>query len=83
MELFAGLSSTKDIVEDMQLVRSTLNIPSGQPLPLGFGFLGWALDRTEVSSDPRLPGYLDQLPKLIWLAFGTDLGKYVKFVQEY
>ena len=55
----------------------------GIPLPTGVGFLGWILDKTEISDDPRIPEVLDELPAAIWFAFGTNLGKYVEQVRAY
>ena len=45
--------------------------------------IGWVLDRTEVTEDPRIPAVLDELPRAIMFAFGDDLGKYVRKVREY
>lgn len=53
------------------------------PLPTGVGLIGWILDRTEVSDDPRIPMVLDEMPVVIWLAFGDNLGQYVSQVRTY
>lgn len=53
------------------------------PIPAGVGLLGWFLDMTEASNDPRIPVVLDEMPSAIWFAFGVDLGKYVTQVREY
>lgn len=50
---------------------------------MGIGFIGWILDMTEPSDDPRLEAILDELPVAIWFAFGVDLGKYVAQVRAY
>lgn len=44
--------------------------------------IGWILDMTEPSDDPRIPTILAEKPEAIWFAFG-DLGKYIKVVHEY
>ena len=58
-------------------------IAPGAPVPVGIGFLGWILDFTEPSADPRLTAVLDEKPAAIWLAFGVDLGKYVAQIRKY
>lgn len=35
------------------------NIAPGTPVPVAIGFIGWKLDKTEVSDDPRLPATLN------------------------
>lgn len=50
---------------------------------MGLGLIGWLLDMTEISEDPRIPAVLDELPKAIYFAFGEDLGKFVKTVRDY
>ncbi|KAJ7599172.1 2-nitropropane dioxygenase [Mycena floridula] len=75
--------SSERLVSEARLIRRKLDIPDGKPIPFGRGFMGWVLDTTEATPDPRLPAYLDELHKIIWLAFGDDLGKYVKFVRDY
>jgi len=67
----------------LQSIRTTLNIPTGTPIPIGIGFLGWILDKTELSEDPRLIPTLDQLPTAIWFAFGNDLQKYIIKVRQH
>ncbi|KAL0068293.1 hypothetical protein AAF712_004680 [Marasmius tenuissimus] len=71
------------IVEQFQIIRSQLGLGADDVLPVGIGFIGWVLDRTEVSDDPRLERTLAEKPKAIWFAFGTDLSKHVRKVQEY
>lgn len=67
----------------MRSIRSILQIPDRVPVPVGVGLLGWILDYTETSADPRIPAVLDEMPQAIWLAFGEDLGKYVAQIRAY
>lgn len=64
-------------------MRKNLNIAPDQPVPIGIGFIGWILDMTESSPDPRLHAILEEKPVAIWLAFGVDLGKYVAQIQAF
>lgn len=75
---------TPDSIRDaLGRIRTRFGVPSGKVLPVGIGFIGWVLDKTEVSEDPRIPAALDELPKAIYFAFGEDLGKHVRQVRQY
>ena len=50
---------------------------------MGVGLIGWILDNTEASDDPRINAVLDELPQALWFAFGVDLGRYIKQVHDY
>ncbi|KAG5645655.1 hypothetical protein H0H81_008916, partial [Sphagnurus paluster] len=75
--------SSQKLRDDLRSIRATLGLPPGVPIPAGIGFLGWVLDRTETSEDPRLPSVLQEMPKAIMFAFGDDLGKYVAQVRSF
>ncbi|KAJ7291592.1 2-nitropropane dioxygenase, partial [Mycena rebaudengoi] len=71
------------INEKMATIRTSLSIARGDPLPIAIGFIGWILDITEQSDDPRLPSMLDEFPIAIWFAFGLNLGKYMAQVRSH
>ncbi|KAF7343156.1 2-nitropropane dioxygenase [Mycena venus] len=79
----AGYHSTQVLKEQIQKIRASLDIPTGEPVPVAIGFLGWILDRTESSDDPRLLAVLDENPAAVWFAFGVDLDKYIDQVHAY
>ncbi|KAF8186875.1 2-nitropropane dioxygenase [Mycena galopus ATCC 62051] len=79
----AGYSSTQVLKDEIQKIRATLKVPPEEPVPIAVGFLGWILDRTETSDDPRLIAVLDERPAAVWFAFGVDIEKYVDQVQAY
>lgn len=79
----SGFESSETLRKQLHYVRSKLNVAAGILIPTGVGLLGWILDKTEVSDDPRIPAVLDELPAAIWFAFGTNLGKYVEQVRAY
>ncbi|TFK67256.1 2-nitropropane dioxygenase [Pluteus cervinus] len=81
--LGAGFDNPAQLTKTLQSVRSILNTPSNEPIPTGFGFIGWILDKTESSPEPCIPAVLAQRPKAIWFAFGDNLGKYIAQVREY
>ncbi|KAJ7579241.1 2-nitropropane dioxygenase [Mycena floridula] len=79
----AGFSSSKQLTKELRSIRKSLDLSNDVPIPIGVGLLGWILDKTEISDDPRIPAVLSQMPTTIWFAFGNDLGKYVAQVREY
>lgn len=78
-----GFFSTQELKDEFALMRKNLNIPAGEPVPIGIGFIGWILDMTESSPDPRLEAILEEKPVAVWLAFGVDLGKYVAQIRAF
>lgn len=78
-----GLLSSQVIRDNFKLVREVLNIEPGAAVPIGIGCIGWVLDMTETSDDPRLRAILAEKPAAVWLAFGLDLGKYVMEIRAY
>ncbi|KAJ7105411.1 2-nitropropane dioxygenase [Mycena crocata] len=81
--LSGGPNSSIHIKEQLDAARASLSIPPNNPIPVGVGLIGWILDKSEISDDPRLPTVLQEMPAAIWFAFGTDLGKYVAQVRAY
>ncbi|KAG9221161.1 hypothetical protein CCMSSC00406_0007335 [Pleurotus cornucopiae] len=78
-----GFDSSAQLKEYLTTARKSLSIPDGEPIPVGVGFIGWILDKTEASPDPRLPTVLAEKPAAIWLAFGASLAKYVRQIREF
>ncbi|KAG5335757.1 hypothetical protein C0989_000435 [Termitomyces sp. Mn162] len=79
----AGFSSSQELKGYLQAVRTKLNISEHAPVPIGIGFIGWILDKTESSDDPRIENILKEKPVAIWFAFGVDLGKYIAQVRTF
>ncbi|KAG6831337.1 hypothetical protein H0H92_011252 [Tricholoma furcatifolium] len=80
----AGFTSSAQLKSYFKVVRQKLDIAEGEPVPIGIGFIGWILEMTETSDDPRLEAILEEKPKAIWFAFGPDvLGKYIAQVRAF
>ncbi|KAG6888112.1 hypothetical protein C0992_009607 [Termitomyces sp. T32_za158] len=79
----AGFSSSEELKGYFRAIRGKLNIPDYAPVPIGIGFIGWILDKTETSDDPRIKTILEEKPMAIWFAFGEDLGKYISQVRAF
>nr|GAT55600.1 2-nitropropane dioxygenase [Mycena chlorophos] len=78
----ATFDSTAVIKQKIAAIRKLLGITHETPVPIAIGFIGWILDMTEVSDEPRLAATLDELPVAIWLSFG-DFGKYITQIREH
>lgn len=79
----AAFDTSETIRQTLGRVRTALGVPAGKVLPVGLGLIGWVLDQTEVSEDPRIPAVLDERPKVIYFAFGDDLGRHVRAVRAH
>ncbi|KAL0954153.1 hypothetical protein HGRIS_005290 [Hohenbuehelia grisea] len=79
----AGFDSSADMVNQIRAIRDKVGSPPAAAAQTGVGLLGWILDRTESSTDPRIPAILDERPKAIWFAFGDDLGPHIVKVRAY
>ena len=77
----AGTDDTTKIRTRLQAIRTELNVPPSSPLPIGVGVLCWIADKP--GNEKMVPAILAEHPKAIWLAFGTDLGKYVKQIRAH
>lgn len=78
-----AFDSSEQIRKTLSTIRTRLGTPAGSAIPVGFGLIGWVLDKTEASEDPRIPAVLDAQPAAIYFAFGDDLGPYVARVRAY
>ncbi|KAK7033917.1 hypothetical protein VNI00_012541 [Paramarasmius palmivorus] len=79
----AGFYSSQELKRNLQEARTLLSINPGDPVPIGIGLIGWILDKTEISDDPRIEAILEEKPVALWFAFGDDLGKYIAQVRAY
>jgi nitronate monooxygenase len=57
---------------------------SQYPLPIGVGFIGWILDQKDAlgSAHEFLSVALDNNVRAIWLSFGVDLGKWIRYIRN-
>ena len=78
-----GFDSSEKLKSDLQTIRKSLKLSDDAVLPAGVGLLGWILDMTEASEDPRIPAILEEKVAAVWFAFGNDLYKYIKAVRDF
>ncbi|KAF9003920.1 2-nitropropane dioxygenase [Cyathus striatus] len=80
---FIVSAPSKDTKLEIAKARDSLGIKPGYPIPIGVGFIGWVLDKTEITDDPRIPSVLEEKPVAVWFSFGVNLRKYIDFVRTY
>ncbi|KAJ3567902.1 hypothetical protein NP233_g6064 [Leucocoprinus birnbaumii] len=79
--LGAGNEPAPKLAAMIDQARAGLS-PEQQAL-VGMGLVGWVMDRFNTGDDPRLNTVLDKKVSGIWLAYGSDLGKYVEQIREH
>lgn len=78
-----GFLSPQELKQNITSIREKLNVGAEQPAPVGVGFIGWVLEKTDEAEDPRIRSVLDEKVAAIWLAFGVHLDKYVKQIRDF
>ncbi|TFK39340.1 2-nitropropane dioxygenase [Crucibulum laeve] len=79
----AGYDTPENFRSQIHLARSLLNIDEGSRLPIGVGFLGWQLEKQNSSAQELLNIVLNENIQAVWLAFGSDLGRWTKYIHTY
>ncbi|KAF8998597.1 hypothetical protein BDQ17DRAFT_1391729 [Cyathus striatus] len=79
----AGYDTPEKFRTEINIVRGHFSSHSDVVLPIGVGFLGWQLNEENSHSATLLSIALENKVQAIWLAFGNDLHKWVKFVRKY
>ncbi|KIJ20788.1 hypothetical protein PAXINDRAFT_178408 [Paxillus involutus ATCC 200175] len=81
--LAAGYKSAESLIDELSLARGILQLSSSEPLPIGVGYLGWQLEKSTAKPEVMLSAALDNHIQAIWLAFGNNLGQWIKFIRDY
>ncbi|KIY52891.1 NPD-domain-containing protein [Fistulina hepatica ATCC 64428] len=79
----AGYDDPDALASEIGLARTQLGLSADQPVPVGVGFFGWKLDKSPAEGEAQLRTALQNRVRAIWLAFGSDLGRWVAFVRAY
>ena len=77
-----GYDTPEKLRRDLETARTILKVEPGSPLPIGVGFLGWILDKSEATSKELISLLFEYRVKAIWLAFGDNLTPWIQFVRE-
>ena len=79
-----GYDPLENFVKEFTLAETMLRTPKDQILPIGVGFLGWKLDDPKSTVQKQaLDLVLTRRVRAIWLSFGSNLGKYVRYIREH
>ncbi|TFK71621.1 2-nitropropane dioxygenase [Pluteus cervinus] len=79
----AGYDAPEAFERELLVARSELNIPPGETLPIGVGFLVWQLEKAGLSESPTLNLTLQHGVKAVWFAFGENLQLWIEQVRAH
>lgn len=78
-----GYCSIEAFQQELRTARILLQADGDSTLAIGVGFLAWQLDRGQYNALECLHVTLENHVKAIWLSYGEDLGKWIKYVREH
>jgi nitronate monooxygenase len=78
-----GYEGPERLKAELSLARSSLELDSSSPLPIGVGYLGWQLEKKDSPVIELLQLALQNRVKAVWFAFGNQLGRWVQYVRDY
>ncbi|KAF9245316.1 2-nitropropane dioxygenase [Melanogaster broomeanus] len=81
--LAAGYQRVEGLMDELSLARGILQLAASEPLPIGVGYLGWQLEKSTAKAEVMLSAALDNHVQAIWLAFGNNLGQWIKYIRDY
>ncbi|KAJ3745563.1 2-nitropropane dioxygenase [Lentinula detonsa] len=84
MNLSAGYQPADSLISELSLARSLLEAQNlSGILPVGVGYLGWLLDKMPFQeAESLLIAALTANVQAFWFSFGSDLGKWIRYVRE-
>nr|VWP00242.1 Plp [Ganoderma boninense] len=78
----AGYRTPESLDQDFAFLRASFpNLESHKPLPIGYGFIGWLLDKNEDVGKHLIDTVIGNGVQAIWLAFGNNLRFWVEYVR--
>jgi nitronate monooxygenase len=78
-----GYEGCERVLSELALARRSLNLASGDPLPIGVGYIAWLLERDPPLGETLLEIALAEKVQAVWFAFGRDIKRWVKFVHDF
>ncbi|KAH9852097.1 NPD-domain-containing protein [Lenzites betulinus] len=76
-----AFATPESLREDIAYARARFPDLGDKPLPIGFGFIGWLLDKDEEQSKQLIDTALENNVQALWLAFGVDLHRWVHYIR--
>ena len=78
----AAFSTQESLAQDFTFIRSSFpDLGANTPLPVGYGFIGWLLDKNEDAGKQLIDTVIENGVRAVWLAFGNDIGRWVEYVR--
>ena len=78
-----GYDSIEGFRRELETARALLKVDEESTLAIGVGFLAWQLDKQQPNALESIHIALEYHVKAIWLSYGEDLGKWIKYVREH
>jgi len=79
----AGYDSIEGFRRELKTARALLQVDEESTLAIGVGFLAWQLDKQQPNALESIHIALEHHVKAIWLSYGEDLEKWIKYVREH
>ncbi|KAJ8522730.1 hypothetical protein ONZ45_g696 [Pleurotus djamor] len=80
----AGYDAPDKFSQELALVHSAFQVPSAATrLPIGVGFLCWQLETPGSHALTLLDIALKNRVQAVWLAFGTQLGRWIQYIRDW
>ncbi|RPD57192.1 2-nitropropane dioxygenase [Lentinus tigrinus ALCF2SS1-7] len=79
--LGAAFTPPEKLREDLASLRKTYPDLGDKPLPVGVGLIAWMLDADEEAAKAKIDAILDNNVKAFWLAFGTDIHRWIQYAR--
>jgi nitronate monooxygenase len=83
LTLWKGYDSADSFKKEVSIARSVLKTEEGQILRVGVGFLVWLLEKDPSKAEALISLALENRVQAIWLSFGQDIGRWVRYVREH
>lgn len=78
----AGYGTLEMLRKELDTARSLVPSTTNGVLPVGVGFLGWLLDKSESQAKDQISLALNNRVQAIWLSFGDRLEYWVKYIRQ-
>jgi len=82
-DFMIGYGSIEAFQHEIKSARTLLQVDEDSTLAIGVGFLAWQLEKRQFNALECIPIALENHVKAIWLSYGEDLGKWIKYVREH
>ncbi|RPD73178.1 inosine monophosphate dehydrogenase [Lentinus tigrinus ALCF2SS1-7] len=79
--LGAAFTPPEKLREELSSLRKTYPDLGDKPLPIGVGLIAWMLDADEEAAKAKIDAILDNNVKAFWLAFGTDIHRWIQYAR--